>query len=94
MVQGALLGGGTQSLASSGYTTLPGYSYRNMWWVSSNDHHTFEARGIHGQAIYIDPEAQMTVVRYASHPIAANGANDPITLPAFAALADFLMHQK
>ena len=36
----------------------------------------------------------MTVVRYASHPIAANGANDPITLPAFGALADFLMHQK
>jgi CubicO group peptidase (beta-lactamase class C family) len=79
---------------ANGPPTLPGWSYRNMWWISNNAHHAFEARGIHGQAIYIDPVAQMTVVRYASHPIAANGANDPITLPAFGALADFLMHQK
>ncbi|WP_104654809.1 serine hydrolase domain-containing protein [Ralstonia insidiosa] len=87
-------GGDPAKFAKAGYATLPGWSYRNMWWISNNAHHAFEARGIHGQAIYIDPEAQMTVVRYASHPIAANGANDPITLPAFAALADFLMHQK
>ena len=87
-------GGDPAKFAKAGYATLPGWSYRNMWWISNNAHHAFEARGIHGQAIYIDPEAQMTVVRYASHPIAANGANDPITLPAFGALADFLMHQK
>ena len=87
-------GGDPAKFAKAGYATLPGWSYRNMWWISNNAHHAFEARGIHGQAIYIDPVAQMTVVRYASHPIAANGANDPITLPAFGALADFLMHQK
>ena len=49
------------------------------------------ARGIHGQAIYIDPKAQMVIARYASHPIAANGANDPISLPAYQAVADMLM---
>ena len=87
-------GGDPAKFAKAGYATLQGWSYRNMWWISNNAHHAFEARGIHGQAIYIDPVAQMTVVRYASHPIAANGANDPITLPAFGALADFLMHQK
>jgi hypothetical protein len=31
------------------------------------------------------------VARFASHPIAASAANDPITLPAFAALARLLM---
>ncbi|CAJ0816381.1 serine hydrolase domain-containing protein [Ralstonia flaminis] len=87
-------GGDPAKFAKAGYATLPGWSYRDMWWISNNAHHAFEARGIHGQAIYIDPVAQMTIVRYASHPIAANGANDPITLPAFGALADFLMHQK
>jgi len=29
------------------------------------------ARGIHGQAIYIDPKAEMVIARYASHPKAA-----------------------
>ncbi|ATG19935.1 6-aminohexanoate hydrolase [Ralstonia pickettii] len=87
-------GGDPAKFAKAGYATLPGYSYRNMWWVSSNDHHTFEARGIHGQRIYIDPVAQMTIVRYASHPIAANAANDPVTHRAFAALAEYFMQHK
>ncbi|WP_120971675.1 serine hydrolase [Comamonas sp. lk] len=77
--------------AKAGYTTLPGWSYRNMWWVSHNDHGAYMARGIHGQAVYIDPKAQMVIARYASHPIAANGANDPISLPAYQAVADALM---
>jgi hypothetical protein len=33
----------------------------------------------------------MVIVRYASHPYAANAANDPVTLPAFAAVAKELM---
>jgi CubicO group peptidase (beta-lactamase class C family) len=47
---------------------LPGYSYRNMWWVGHNAHQTFEARGIHGQRIYIDPVAEMVIVKFSSHP--------------------------
>jgi uncharacterized protein YeaO (DUF488 family) len=34
--------------------------------------------------------AEMVIVRYASHPIASNSANDPVTLPAFEALAQYL----
>jgi hypothetical protein len=30
------------------------------------------------------------IVRYASHPVAGNAANDPTTLPAFEALARHL----
>ena len=77
--------------SKAGYATLPGWSYRNMWWVSHNPDGAYMARGIHGQAIYIDPKAQMVIARYASHPIAANGANDPISLPAYQAVADMLM---
>ncbi|UZF31763.1 serine hydrolase domain-containing protein [Ralstonia pseudosolanacearum] len=87
-------GGDPARFAQAGYATLPGYSYRDMWLVSGDDHHTFEARGIHGQRIYIDPVAQMTIVRYASHPIAANAVNDPVTHRAYRALADFLMQHK
>ena len=49
------------------------------------------ARGIHGQSLYIDPRAEMVIARYASHPAAGNVANDPITLPAFAAAATDLV---
>ena len=84
-------GGDRQAFATAGYKTLPGWSYRNMWWVSHDDHGAYAARGIHGQAIYIDPKAEMVIARVASNPIAANGANDPVSLPAYRALADHLM---
>ncbi|MFZ6678041.1 serine hydrolase domain-containing protein [Undibacterium sp. Tian12W] len=77
--------------AKAGYATLPGYSYRNMWWVGHNSHQTFEARGIHGQRIFIDPLAEMVIVKFSSHPIAANGATDPVTYRAFQAVANHLM---
>jgi len=77
--------------AKAGYTLLPGYSYRNMWWVSHNELDAFEARGIHGQRLYVAPKAELVVARFASHPIAASAANDPITLPAFLALGHLLM---
>ncbi len=75
----------------AGYTLLPGYSYRNMWWVSHNALGAFDARGIHGQRLYVAPKAELVVARFASHPIASSVANDPITLPALSALARMLM---
>ncbi len=75
----------------AGYVTLPGWSYRNMWWVSHNAHGAYMARGIHGQAIYIDPTAEMVIARYASHHIAGNVGIDPQSLPAYHAMAQHLM---
>lgn len=84
-------GGKPADFAKAGYTLLPGWSYRNMWWITHNDHGAFAARGVHGQALYIDPKAEMVIARYGSHPVAGNVANDPTTLPAFEALARYLM---
>jgi CubicO group peptidase (beta-lactamase class C family) len=77
----------------AGYTLLGGYSYRDMWWVTHNEHHAFEARGIHGQRLYVAPAAEMVVARFASHPIAASAANDPITMPALIALGRMLRNR-
>lgn len=52
------------------------------------------ARGVYGQALYIDPTAEMVIARFASHPVAANAANDPTSLPAYHALAQHLMAAK
>ncbi len=85
-------GGDRAKFAKAGYATLPGWSYRNMWWVSHNPDGAYTARGIHGQVIYIDPKAEMVLVRYAAHPIAGNPAIDPLSLPAYQAVADALMN--
>lgn len=84
-------GANTAHFASAGYTTLPGWSYRNMWWVSHDAHQCFTARGIHGQLIWIDPTAEMVIARYASHPMAANAFLDPTSLPAYRAVAERLL---
>jgi hypothetical protein len=45
----------------------------------------------HGQGIYIDPKAEMVIVRFASHPLGGNVNLDPTSLPAYEALANHLM---
>lgn len=84
-------GGNPADFARAGYELLPGWSYRNMWWVTHNEHGAFMARGVHGQALYIDPAAEMVIARFASTPVAGNSANDPTSLPAWHALARHLM---
>ena len=84
-------GGNRERFAGAGYTQLPGWSYRRMWWVSHNEHGAFAARGIHGQAIYVDPAAEMVVARFSSHPQGANVHLDPTSLPAYHALARHLL---
>ena len=83
-------GGDPAKFAPAGYGLLGGYSYRNMWWVSHNEHGAFEGRGIHGQRLYVAPGADMVVARFSSHPISYSAANDPITLPALLALGRML----
>ncbi len=81
-------GGDPAKFAPAGYTTLPGWSYRNQWWVS--DHGAFAARGVRGQMIWVDPAAEMVIARLASHPLAGNANLDPASLPAWAAVAAHL----
>ena len=91
VVEDIARGGDPGKFKPAGYTTLPGASYRNQWWVTHNAHGAYMARGVYGQGIYIDPKAEMVIARYASHPAAGNAANDPVTLPAYMALAKDLM---
>ena len=84
-------GGDKAKFAKAGYVTMPGGSYRDMWWVSNNADGAFSARGVHGQVIYIDPKAEMVIARFASLPVAVSERYNAISYPAFQALADHLM---
>jgi hypothetical protein len=46
---------------------------------------------VHGQTIYVDPMADMVIVRFASFPTAKNAKIDPTSLPAYQAVADYLL---
>lgn len=83
--------GGDRTKFTNAFPTLPGASYKSQWWVFHNEHNAFAARGVHGQTIYVDPIAEMVLVRFASHPQAKNGYIDPTSLPAYHALAKFLL---
>lgn len=84
-------GGSKEAFAKAGYVFLPDSSYRSQWWIMPGNHGAFSARGIHGQVIYVDPAAEMTIARFASHPVAANSALDPTSLPAYRAMVEHLM---
>ena len=86
-------GGDKKAFAKAGYTTLPGRSYRSMWWIFNNANGAYAARGVHGQTIYIDPTANMVLVRFASFPNASNSKIDPTSLPLYQAVADYLMNR-
>lgn len=83
--------GGDKTKFGDGFPTLKGGSYTSQWWVLHNKHGAFAARGVHGQTIYVDPTADMVLVRFASFPKAQNGFIDPTSLPAYQAVAEYLM---
>lgn len=86
-------GADREKFKAGGYLTLPGWSYRNQFWISHDDHGMYMGRGIHGQMFYVNPRAELVIARFGSHPIAGNTAIDPHSLPAWRALAEHLIKQ-
>lgn len=81
------------TFAKGDYPKLQGWSYHNMWWITNNSHGAYMARGVHGQAIYIDPAAQMVIARFASTYYASNKYIDPLSIPAYEAVAEYLLNK-
>ena len=93
VVKNIQAGGDKEAFDKAGFTTLKGGSYRSMWWVMHNKHEAFAARGVHGQTIYVDPTAGMVIVRFSSTPSASNAKLDPTSLPAYQAVAEYLLNK-
>ena len=45
-----------------------GFSYRDQWWNTHNEHNAFTAWGVHGQFVYIDPTSNVVIVKQSSLP--------------------------
>lgn len=84
-------GGDKKVFAKAGYDQLKSGNYKSMWWLFNNPTPIYAARGVHGQTVYVDPAADMVIVRFASYPEASNGKIDPTSLPAYKAVANYLI---
>lgn len=62
-------------------------SYRNQWYQSGHQEGAFCAIGIHGQWLYVDPSAEVVIVRLASQNEPVDDALDHACLDVFRQVA-------
>jgi CubicO group peptidase (beta-lactamase class C family) len=63
-------------------------SYRNKWYSSGLPSGAFCAIGIHGQWLYVNPAAEVTIVRFSSQPIPVDDPVDLDCVRLFQAIAE------
>ncbi|WP_165393274.1 serine hydrolase domain-containing protein [Rivibacter subsaxonicus] len=80
-------GGDREKFKASGYIERFGYSYRNQWWVPHDADGSFEAKGIHGQHLHVNPAAELVVAKFSSHPVSTTLFTQHADRAAFAAIA-------
>ena len=90
----AIRTGGDPKKFGNAYPALAGGTYAGLWWIYPSNRTIIAARGVHGQTVYVDWDADMVLVRFASMPTASNGLNDPTSLPAYRAVAGYLKSRR
>ncbi|MGY3061580.1 CubicO group peptidase (beta-lactamase class C family) [Streptomyces sp. TE3672] len=75
------------ALGPSGY---PHYGYSNKWWTLGGERRPFTAVGIHGQYLYVDPDADVVIVKTSAWPTADDPSRDAESITALRAVADHL----
>lgn len=83
-------GGDRAAFAAAAPSTRQGWSYRSFWWVTHDAVGSFAALGVFGQRLIVRPADDLVIVRFGSHPIAANAPTDPIHAAAFDAVVERL----
>ncbi|SHE98142.1 hypothetical protein SAMN04487965_1093 [Microbulbifer donghaiensis] len=68
-----------------------GYAYHDQWWTFNNPHKSVSAIGVQGQFIYIDPVAEVVIVKQSSHPEAESETNEVDGPQIMHAIAESLM---
>jgi CubicO group peptidase (beta-lactamase class C family) len=66
------------------------YGYSNQWWTLGGGRRAFTGIGIHGQYIYVDPDADVVIVKTGAWPVADDEDRDLECLTAFQAIVQKL----
>ncbi|SFU22730.1 serine hydrolase [Mesorhizobium sp. YR577] len=67
---------------------LPRGAYHNQFWIEDTDRRAYMARGIFGQYIYIDPEADFAAVKLSTWPEFVSAERSIEALAAFHAIRE------
>ena len=74
------------ALGPSGYAH---YGYANQWWtLGSECFHAYAALGVHGQYLYVDPSADVVIVKCSAWPTQDDERRDRETVAALRRVAD------
>jgi 6-aminohexanoate-oligomer exohydrolase len=66
-------------------------TYKNQWWVPSDDRGTFYAVGIFGQYLWLDPATDLTIAKFSSQPKPLDHSEEHVF--AFRSLSDTVARQ-
>jgi CubicO group peptidase (beta-lactamase class C family) len=58
------------------YAYLDGYSYRDQWWLPGGPSRPLSAWGIHGQVLWIDPDADVVIAYHCGGPLPSEQRRD------------------
>ena len=86
--------GGDREAFARGPAASPmnqGYSYHHQWWMTHDEHGTYQALGYGGQMLIIAPAAQLVIAKFSSYPTPTPAGNEFYgMMGAFPALAKVL----
>lgn len=69
-------GGDRRAFERSHYAELTGYTYRDQWWMPPGPTRPLSAWGIHGQLLWVDPDAGLVVACHCVGPAASDERRD------------------
>jgi len=73
----SLTGGDNEPWAKGDFASIaPDGRYRNKWYNTGNEQNF--GIGIHGQYVYVDREARVSIAHFSSHPDPLNDERDPV----------------
>jgi CubicO group peptidase (beta-lactamase class C family) len=73
-----------------GPTGLPHYGYSDLWWTLGGERRAFTGLGIHGQFLWVDPDADVVIVKTSAWPTADDHERDAETVAALRAVVAYL----
>nr|BFE72776.1 serine hydrolase [Actinoplanes digitatis] len=75
------------ALGPSGYDH---YGYAGQWWTLVGDHRAFAGLGVHGQYLFVDPVADVVIVKTSAWPTEDDEPRDRETITALSRIAEHL----
>jgi CubicO group peptidase (beta-lactamase class C family) len=75
------------ALGPSGYDH---YGYANQWWTLGGEHRAFTGLGVHGQYLFVDPVADVVIVKCSAWPTQDDERRDRESIAALQRIAEHL----